>query len=450
MGVPDEPEPAATTTEPPAAPPATETPPATAPATTTTDDKDKTDKTAKGKKEPKAVKRPEFDPEKMAENITAAATKAATDAALRAKPSEAPSPTPVDPATLIDSLPEEFQEDADVYIEMQRLHPEKHGKLIADLAAYAKTEEDYIRKWKREHPDDEFDPEAKIHDDFYDEHKPKFSKREFKEAERSIIERRTEERIEKKYGPKLQELEQQRKTQSITPEIGEAAHTTMEQILTGINPEYAKYADPKELARLKDADPDAMDVVNAVFTGYSPLISETVLLYSGATRFNENNPVHMELFKESAALETKLSKLPREQRLDGQERLFATREEYSQLSDTERKNRWVLERDHMIHYLAGKAQAEAQNIYKLENEKFERRAKARGLKTDLSPDKTRTNGDPQSATTPEPTTQPTPTPPPPTPSPSVTSQPVVRNEPGGAGVQTATWRDNFGFGARGK
>lgn len=319
---------------------------------------------------------------------------------------------------------------------MQQLFPDKYENLLPKLAAYSKAEEEYAAAWSAKHPNDEFDPDAPEHNAFYEKNEPQFSKKDFKAAERSIIHRDTLARINKELRPQLEKLEMDRKTMEIVPEIHKALTSVMGAVLGGINVDYSKLAQtPDELAKLSEKDPIAGETAALVFGHFQPIIHETVKLFAGATGFNPKHPAHVELFHIMSDMESGLSKLPEEDRMDGNNppRLFATREEYMSLTEAERSKRWTLERDHVVEYIGGRAEADAQSIYKREHEKVERVIKAKGLKP----------GDPKPPTPPSP---PAPQVTPEAPEPAVGAKPVVRNNEPPATPARKNWRDTFGTG----
>lgn len=379
---------------------------------------------------------------------TEAATKAAAEAGRHTPTAPAtPATTTADPAALIASLPEDDQADAEVYLEMQRLHPDKHGRLLQDLADYARKETEYSRKWQRENPDADFDPDDPKHDAFYDDNKPKFSKREFKEAERSLIRRQARDEIKAELQPQLDQFEMQRREDAIVPEVLNSSKAVLRSALVGINKDYEKYADkPQELTELAKTDPVATDTIVALLNEWHPVVEEVVKIYSGATKFNDRNKIHMRIFEISSYYDDYKSKRPLEERMDDQGRLFATREQYFSLPPAEQKKRWYLDKDKMLEIITGAANEDAAKIYAGEQERLERFAKARGFKTDAS------------ATTPAITTPangappnpPAPAPPAPPPTPTVGGKTTLSADRPGATAPSSTWLDGFGFGLRGK
>lgn len=439
LGVPDEPaKPAAAKVEPAApATPAQAKPAETPPATPTP---------APAKKV--AAKKPaEFD----RSTITAIATESATAAAKAVLGTRPETPAAAQPAkqeitieslqSAVETLPEELQAEPDVILEMQRLWPEKYAKLPSQMLELGPKLQQYKRQWEKENPDKDFDINDESHDAFWEDNVPKLSKSETRKAERSILKREAKSEFEQEFRPQLAEIEMHRKAQEVAPDVLNASTSVLSSILEGINPEYAKMsAKPEELAKLSAQDPEAGEAAAVVFDVYKPLIDESIKLFSGASKFSEKNPAHVAVWTMASRLESNIAALPVEDRMENG-KLFATRADYFAMTPEEQKGRWIIGQEHMVYVIAGKAQTDAQNFYKKERDKFEKSAKARGLKiepvTPAQPEPPAKNGELEKPAVTE------------TPSPSVTGKTTIRHDtPPGAG-NSPKWLDSFGFGAKG-
>lgn len=332
---------------------------------------------------PKRKKREEFDPQQLIEASASAGAKAAMEAykAARAPEEQAPAPATeiADPDQFAKQLPDEWAEDADTYLEMARLFPDKYKELPQKLVAYSKAEEAYIRKWQREHQGEQFDPDADEHADWYESNTPDFDSRDFKKAERSFIKRQVTSEIEREVKPQLEELRTSKRQQEVQPVIQKESMQVIGEILGGIKPDYAELVSkPEQLGKLAETDQLGAEVAARVADEALPLVQAAITLYNGVVAYDGSNASHKQLFQLIVSAEDKISRLPLNEQLDNDGKRFARREDYMKMGRAEQQRHWYVGQDEVIEIVTGQAKARAEKLYKTEQTRLEAWAKAHG------------------------------------------------------------------------
>lgn len=352
--------------------------PETAPAATT--EAKPTEETTPAQPK-RRVKKPELDPTQLIEASASAGARAAVEAikATQPPPSATETPAIVAPEDFAKALPDEWAEDADTYLEMARLQPDKYGDLPKRLVAYSKAEEGYIRKWQRDHPGEEFDPESADHADFYETNTPDINPRDFKQAERSIVKRQAIAEVQQEFQPEIEELRSAKRSQAVQPIMHRESMETLGEILGAINKDYAKLIEkPEKISELAQSDQLGAEVATQVADATIPLVQTVIALHSGVAAYDERNPVHNQVFRLILDAEDKIAAMGHADQVDQKGRLFARREDYLKMSKAEQARHWFLGQDEMLEILKGQARNRAGNLYKAQQTRLEAWAKAHG------------------------------------------------------------------------
>lgn len=227
----------------------------------------------KGKGKPAIKRKPVLE----AEDIERTVSRAVNDAIDRrepkkpeepqAKPAEVKHPEGLD-------LNEEDQEELEVLKKMASLDP-KAKDLPDRMLKFWKDEQDYISKWERDHPDEQFDADASDHRAFY-AGAPKVSRKEFKAAERRIIgdevrESIQKEVVEKQVTPALERLQARELYREKSPEIHRETGEGVIRFVGMADDGIGKLMDQEDggkvlnrdiAAKMQAEDPLAFDVIN--------------------------------------------------------------------------------------------------------------------------------------------------------------------------------------------
>lgn len=332
----------------------------------------------KSKGKPKqGQERPAVDPIKIAE----AQGREIGDRILSGmKKTEAPQPSGPSDSEIATTLPEEYRADVDVYIEMKRLFPEKHGRLLTALKDAAEKESKYIEAWEKQNPDEEYNPEDAAHNSFYKKNFPDIPERDFEAAKTSLNDARIEAKIDSKYRNEIEQLKREKAADKLTPVIHQRIGDVIESALGAIDETLVTIArDPEKLNALSESNPIAADVVMAVHQAWSPVMASNIGIHQGVEPFDPKNAAHKRLFDLAQDTEQKMSRLPVDKRMDDQGRMFSTRAQYNQMSAEDQAQHWFVDQDVLAYRIAQMAAEDSKKWFEFANEKHKKWAKANGI-----------------------------------------------------------------------
>lgn len=420
--------------------------------------KEEAEKKPEAEPEKKVVEEPkarELDPDRLAEIVSSSAARAAADAVSRnrehtsdkpdaAKPKER---SPEDIAEIVDSLPDDIQDDAEVYAEMERLFPEKHGKLLDEVSEFSTKREKYRKRWERENTDKEWDPDDPDHDEFFSSNEPEWSKQDFRKAKKSLEVNRTqkiyeeaEKRVMQKIQPKLEQVERHKKESDLAPELQKAGDAMKLGMVHQINPEYIKLLEEEGgVDKVSKSDPQLVKVITKVSREFEPRLNAAMRIIRGVEAFDMNNVEHKWLMDTLNDSEKYYAALPLKKRLDDQDRMFVPRSQYMTMGDSERAKHWTFSGDQILGIVGILASDKATNLYKEFVNDVEEFNKARGSssKEDTKTDQGNKEQD-ESKLPPKRALQV---------SPSVSPGPSISKKADSSKDAEGGWKEKFGFGA---
>lgn len=323
-------------------------------------------------KKPSRRRRPEIDPTALAETVAASATKAAVEA-MQSQRREDAKPTKEAPI----ELPEEFKEDEEIYNELAARDPKKYGDIKKRLAEAHRKEQEYIAKWQEDHPDEDFDPDAQEHENFFTRNEVSVSKGDLRAAERSVIRRQVSEEAKEEIKKVSQPIEESRTRSELAPVVQGHVDSVLLSAIKEIDPSYEEYTTSREkLNELGQKDPLLEDVLMEVLPQASKMIEETYLIGSGKVEFNPKKPMHSQFKDTVEDMEQRITSLPPRDRVfvgqDGVPRIFATWSQYESMSPQERSRHWVLTPSDIAGFIEKTAIEEAKTRYSKTKDKLKR------------------------------------------------------------------------------
>lgn len=274
-------------------------------------------------------------------------------------------------------LPEEFERDVQVFDEMAKLKPKEYGDIRKKLAKYAKAEDDYRTKWEADHVGEEFDPDSDEHNEFYQRIKPDYDQRDFDLAKESLIEQRAAAKAEERVRQEIRrEFEQRERAGQVRLEIEREMIGLMGEMLKEADPDNAELAkDWASIQTLDEKNPLLADVMVHVHNETKPVLEATVRLFRGIDKADDQNPVHQKVFSLISEIEQQVSRLPIKDRYHEDGRLFATQEQYSKMSASERQRHWYVDEYAVSHFVKGQAIGQTKKVYEAERQRIERYSK---------------------------------------------------------------------------
>lgn len=265
-------------------------------------------------------------------------------------------------------LPEEYQADVDVYRMMEKMFPDKYGEksgkpLTARLVEAAKREDEYIKSWQQEHPDEDFDGDAEEHNAFYKRQFPEINERDFRAADRATIEQQSEERASRRANKVVDEFRAEQREREIKPAIVAATFDVVKAALAAVDEKEYANLDPLGIDALADKDPVAARLASSVYAAYQPVVAANLEVHRGIKPFDSKNPAHVGLFRVANTIEQRVLALDPKDRFDDQGRYFATRYEWEAMTPENRQRHWFVDEDAISYALAADARAEAEKAY---------------------------------------------------------------------------------------
>lgn len=283
-------------------------------------------------------------PQQLAADITRAATEAATRAVAGAgqKPEAKDDPKEV-------KLNKVYSQDEDLYRHLATTDP-KYKTLIEDLNKFADDFSEYKKKWVADHPGEKFDPDNEEVAAWMDQNEPKVSDRDMAKASGAIEGRKATAEIKTEANKKLQQEEAEKIVEAaISGSKAAVSGAAQAAIVAASGASDAKFTE--ELVKQVMQDPVAELVVERSLTAWQTVIEAAGALFSpgGGRLFDESNPAHQRVAQITMDIERQLSEM--EDASDSAGRQFATRVDYSKMTQAERAKHYCVGGDAVIGLL---------------------------------------------------------------------------------------------------
>lgn len=242
-------------------------------------------------------------------------------------------------------LSDEEREDIETMKMLEELDPSKYKghadktrKFIKDVL------NPYRDKWLKEHPGEAFDPDSDEHEAVYKQ-QPQVTPDDWQSAKDELrINRKAEQIFEKKFGPKLTEIEKKNAERAILPKIESEAHAAIESLVKAVDPELAKLiGEEDEIKKMAELDPIATEVLDRAAGDLRVLVTELDKLSTPELQYgiNDRNPAHRALINFATGYESEIKKMPAKDQLWNGKK-FATQEEYGKMNRADQAQHWVL------------------------------------------------------------------------------------------------------------
>lgn len=353
-------------------------------------------------KKGKVSKKKEIDPVEIA---THAATRAAqevlqsTDTRAREE-QRAPVQKPLDDAALSD----EERQELTIFKEMAESDP-AFKALPNQYLTYLKKAESYQRNWEKEHPGEEFDPEADEHDKFFKTAEPKYSQRDFAKAEARIEARALIAKERETNNKETAALRADLAVRELEPNIRNTQIGATAEIIKTVNEDWLKTIEKDGFQKFAESNPMEADIIQAVAKNIGPFIAAAIAIDDpkGRVPINQNDPAHREWADYLTAKENALRMLPISERKTDDGRIIISRQEYASLPPNKRAAYAYYDAEQLINMRVAEEAERVQEHYEKEQKRIEAIAKARGWTkvTEQAKEQTEKNGEPPKPPKPE-------------------------------------------------
>lgn len=337
---------------------------------------------AKPKKAAAAAQPPAFafDEEKLGAAVGRAV-------AAATKPKEDKPPT--------EELPELDQRRMAVLRQMETQYGERYKGLADRYVANLKKHKEYKAKWESEHPGEEYDEDAEEHADFleplerdiaYDEDDYVEALTDLKLSDRM---KKVDEHVSKELAPLKQQeqfVEHRPKIIETRDKIGNRFWERMGDEFKDVLKEVEHKDGRKEiqingevLQELAKTDPDTHAVVVNAAKASESYAAEVYLLDHQLREFDPKNEMHQTLRAFVADREGALAAKPAQSTADEFGRVFLPRAQFNALPAERRQHYWTLTHEDIGNLMAARIAKATKAFLQAEEEKFARRAAARGV-----------------------------------------------------------------------
>lgn len=342
----------------------------------------KPEKKAEPKIEPKPAPKPTpapHAPQLSADDIAEAAARGVATAMKAEKPVETPKPD--DKST----LPASEQRRITVLKQLETANPDKYKGLAERYEKSLTNLVDYAEKWEAAHPGETFDEDA-------DEHKEFVAKNEegLDWEDDDYTEALADMKLSEKMGVRdRKEAEQNKRARTIQeaiPKINEARLNRSREFLKKVGDEYAGLvgedgkANPAVFEKLNAEDPVKTEIIVSSADLVEKLVAANYALFNRLENFDGQNPLHRSISGFMLQKEAELLAKPAAEQLDAQGRKFMAAADYHnpKTADATRAKHWTFGQKDvealLVHGIYNQAKAQIAN----EDQKFEKRVKARG------------------------------------------------------------------------
>jgi hypothetical protein len=289
-------------------------------------------------------------------------------------------------ATTEPALTAKQQKKLDVLKRMETLNPESKG--IADkFKAATLALVDYQRKWEDDpaNKGKKFNIEDGDHADFLTKHDVPYDPDDYAEALADIRAEQKTKPFEDRF--KSQEAEQARagKVRELMPQIITHQRTSAKVFVDQLPEEFKGLLNEGGIIvpEVRDkllAEGNTHKAVLSMAQRVETMAAELMGVANRLIDFSARNPLHVEMFQFIQKQEAETKKLPADQQLNGDGKLFATSEEWSKMSEAERENHWHLTDTDLSALYATEMADNAKVLLDDAEAEFTKRAERRGLK----------------------------------------------------------------------
>lgn len=307
-------------------------------------DKKSAKKPAKKPVEVKVEPAPVLDPDKIAEAAGRGAVAALKDHEERKSKKDEKSATEQDPYPYLD---DDQKADLPILAQMEKANPDKYKGIATKYAASIKTLNDYRSKWEAENKGKEWDATADEHNEFFEKNNIGWNDRDYAEAIADLKVSKAQEAWKKEQQAVTSKLEGKERARELEPLAVTEAKRNGKALFESVGGEFAKilnddFTTNKEaLAKAMADEPVKSNMVLIAASHLERLASENYRLFNGIATFDANNPIHKQLADFAVAQEADMLNLAPQDRMDKENKIFATSEDYYKMTKKEQARHWT-------------------------------------------------------------------------------------------------------------
>ncbi len=323
------------------------------------------------------AKKAAAEPVDTAKLVSDAAASAATAAVRAMQPAK--DPEPAAKPRVEDDLKDEDRQEYLVAKHLGEINPKYKGAEKVVLEHIKKSEE-YASRWEAQNQGKVFDPNDDEHNAFFEALDKPWTDRDFRDAEidlkaEEVVSRKLKAR-EDKNGEKLEKLELENAKVELAPAVEKQILSAADMLTKAVGDDVFESIKTNGFTKFEESDPVTAAVLTESLGNLQPIIETIIQIDDPKGRFkiDPKNPLHQQWNNILVQGESLCAG-----RADEQGRKFATRQQYSKMSDAERQNHWYLTPEHLVQGVVDWTAKTAADIIKKEKEKISKAALAMGF-----------------------------------------------------------------------
>lgn len=368
--------------------------PATPPKPEAEKEKPKVEAKEPAAAEPKPEPKPEAKPEpktisqdELSESIVKSVREGVREAVRQERQVEAVKETPKEAP-----LPPVEQKRMERLAVLEELYPDDYKDISQQRDNFLKAQRKYEEQWLKEHPGEEFDPNASEHEEFFE--KDPLNKVDSEHMAEAIAEHRlSAER--KAFDAKLEAVATRAEVNPAAAREGARVASSVVSGILGKAGNGLLNADgsinQERLEALQAEDPVRAPVLAHAAQAAHMLTAEAIKLFRGAVEKDvENNPLHRKLVKFGTGVENRMLELTPEQ-WEGQDSRkrphenFVPRATFLRMSREERAKHWTFDERDFVELIERDLKKDAEKVIEEEENRIIALAKRRGYEVASSP-----------------------------------------------------------------
>lgn len=307
---------------------------------------------------PRAAPPTRVDQDRIAEVAATAAVRAVQTAQVAPKPGDQ------------DDLTPEVKRRIDVYAELERMDPKRYSGIAKKLSDFQKAELKRAEQWEASHPGERYDSESEEHSDWYARNEVNVDREDFEDARIRVA---ASKLVDERYKPEIERARTEARKIAIEPKAKMAANHVTASVLSAVTD---KPLTEEEYTRLREEDPEALEIATEIDKAYRPIGEAIPLLWGGVVPFDNRRYEHKSALEMLKKFEAEIAENDDIQIRDGKQWLPLS--QFERIPEDQRRDYWAINEEDLVKYVAVTAASEAKERHEKVLKRLEKMAEKRG------------------------------------------------------------------------
>lgn len=288
-------------------------------------------------------------------------------------------------ATLVElEVPEEEQHTIKVFETMEKMYPKQKG--ISDRYRNAlKRQQEYESAWQRDHPAEQFDPDADEHNEFFEKNAVDYDDKAYFNAAAKLMADESTKDIREEVKSNRAEIERERRLKEAEPTLQREEKKAGEQFFAALGDDDFSgivtngTVDTAKVNALFESNPAKAEIVFGAAAAVETVARAASALFSGLETFNEKRSEHIAVNDAAVQIEDWMLRAAHpEDQLDQDGRQFAPIATFQKMTKAQQARHWTVDAQ-AIHQVVAYNHAEmAKKRYDQMVQQFEKVAPSLG------------------------------------------------------------------------